>query len=242
MSVGREPVVAVDFFVVGRVGRGEVFMAAAEIVGDGFAVDENDLEVLLVDPDLALEVALAFFEFFGAGLEDVGVEVVDLLAAEVGDVVLGEVGGLEDEGETVGDVVEVGLGHHDAFEGVARSEDDVFGAGAAVGEDDVGDLLVGAVGPCLCLREGVDADGLAEGVLVARFGELGFTGGKFGDDLFGRVVFGGSGIYGAESRRDLKIGARGRLDLGHAAEHGRKGPIAPEWRKGEAAGSDEVSG
>ena len=67
------------------------------VIGDGLAVDEDDLEILLVDPDFALEVALPFFKALGAGLEDVGVEVVDLLAAEVGDVVFGEIVGLEDE-------------------------------------------------------------------------------------------------------------------------------------------------
>ena len=83
-------------------------MAFALVVGDGFAVDEDDLEVLLIDPDFALEVTLVLFEDLGGGAEDVGVELVDVLATEIGDVVLGQVFGGEDEGEAVLDILEVG--------------------------------------------------------------------------------------------------------------------------------------
>ncbi len=64
-------------------------MALAGVLGDGFTVDEDDLKVLLVDPDLSLKVVLLFFEGFGGDGEDVGVEVVDALAAEVVDDVFG---------------------------------------------------------------------------------------------------------------------------------------------------------
>ena len=145
-------------------------MAFALVLGDGLAVDEDDLEVLLVDPDLALEVALVFFDGLWGGGEDVGVELVDVLAAEVGDVVLGQVFGGEDEGQAVLDVVEVGGGHHDALEGVLGGEDDVLFALAVVVEGDVGDLLVLAVDAVGVFGEGVDFDGLAEGVVFAGLG------------------------------------------------------------------------
>ena len=61
LGVGGEPVFAVDLLVVGGEGWLQVFVAVACVLGDGLAVDEDDLEVLLVDPDLALEVVLAFF-------------------------------------------------------------------------------------------------------------------------------------------------------------------------------------
>ena len=114
--------------------------------GTDLAVDEDDLEVLLVDPDLALEVALSLFEDLGFGVEDVGVDLVDVLAAEVGDVVLGQVFGGEDEGEAVLDVLEVGGRHHDALERVLRGEDDVLVAFAIGIKEDIGDLEVLAVG------------------------------------------------------------------------------------------------
>ena len=64
-GVGREPVLAVDLLVVGGEGRLQVFVAGAGVLRDGLAVDEDDLEVLPIDPDLALEVVLVFLEVPG---------------------------------------------------------------------------------------------------------------------------------------------------------------------------------
>ena len=175
LGVGGEPVFAVDLLVVGGEGGLEVFVASARVLWDGLAVDEDDLEVLLVDPDLALEVVLVLFEDLGGGAEDVGVELVDVLAAEVGDVVLGQVFGGEDEGQAVLDLVEVGGGHEDALEGVLGGEDDVLFALAVVVEGDVGDLLVLAVDAVGVFGDGVDFDGLTEGVVVAGLLEGGFA-------------------------------------------------------------------
>ena len=199
LGVGGEPVLAVYLFVVGGEGRGEVFVVFAFVVGDVFAVDEDDLEVLLVDPDLALEVAVIFDDDLGAGLEDVGVQLVDFLAAEVGDVVFGEVGGGEDEGEAVLDVLEVCGGHGDAGEGVLRGEDYVFCALAFAGEGDVSDLLVLAVDLVGVLRDGLDFDGLAEGVILAGGVEVGFAGGEFFDNLRGGEAGGRCWVEWAEA-------------------------------------------
>ena len=169
-------------------------MAFALVVGDGFSVDEDDLKVLLVDPDFALKVAVIFYDDFGPSAEDVGVEFVDVLASEVGDVVLGQVFGGEDEGQAVLDVLEVGGGHHDALESVLGGEHDVLFALASLIEGDVGDLLVLAVDAVGVLGESVDLDGLAEGVVLAGFGELGLAGSKLLDDLFGREAGGWGGI------------------------------------------------
>jgi hypothetical protein len=62
LGVGGEPVLAVDLLVVGGEGRLQVFVAGARVLGDGLAVDEDDLQVLLVDPDLALEVVLVLLD------------------------------------------------------------------------------------------------------------------------------------------------------------------------------------
>ena len=64
-------------------------MASLQIVRYGLAVDQHNLKLLLVDPDSALEVPLAFFENLRLAIEDVGVDVVDLLPAQVAQVVLG---------------------------------------------------------------------------------------------------------------------------------------------------------
>jgi hypothetical protein len=199
LGVGGEPVLAVNLLVVGGEGRGEIFVAFALVLGDGNAVDEDDLVVLLVDPDFALEVALAFFEGLGAGGEDVGVELVDVLTAEVGDVVFGQVFGGEDEGEAVLDLVEVGGGHLDALEGVLGGEDDVLFALAVAVEGDVGDLLVLAVDAVSVFGEGVDFDGLAEGVVLAGEVEDGLSRGELFDDLLRGHIGGGRGVEWAEA-------------------------------------------
>ena len=160
---------------------------------------EDDLEVLLVDPDLALEVVLALFEHPGAGAEDVGVELIDVLATEVDDVVLGQVFGGEDEGQAVLDLIEVRGGHEDALEGVLGGEDDVLLALAIVVEGDVGDLLVLAVDAVGVLRDGVDFDGLAEGVVFAGLLEFRFAGAEFFDDLLRGHADGRGGIEGAKT-------------------------------------------
>lgn len=185
LGVGGEPVLAVDLLVVGGEGWGEVFVALAGVVGDVLAVDEDDLEVLLIDPDLALKVTFVLLHDFGAGGEDVGVELVDLLAAEVGDVVLGKVGGGEDEGEALLDVAEVGWGHLDTLERVLGGEDNVLGALAFLVEGDVGNLLVLAVDAVGVFFERVDFYGLAKGVVLAGLVEEGFAGGELFDDLVG---------------------------------------------------------
>ena len=101
-----------------------------------------------------------------------------MLAAEVGDVVFGQVFGGEDEGQAVLDLVEVGGGHHDALEGVLGGEDDVLLALAVLVEGDVGDLLVLAVDAVGVFGDGVDLDGLAEGVVFAGEVEVGFAGAR----------------------------------------------------------------
>ena len=59
-----------------------------------------------------------------------------------------------------------------------------------LGEDDVGDLLVFAVGFAGVVVDGVDLDGLAEGVLVARGVEGGLAGAEFFDQRGGGEAVG----------------------------------------------------
>jgi len=82
-------------------------MARAHVVGDGFAVGDDDLMLFLVDPDAALEIALFLFDDFGPDVEDPGIDLVDFLLADVGDVVLRGVLSGEDEGQPFFDVGEV---------------------------------------------------------------------------------------------------------------------------------------
>ncbi len=80
----------------------------------------------------------------------------------------------------------------------------------AVGvEGDVGDLLVFAVNAVGVLGEGIDLDGLAEGVVVAGLFEGGFALAEFLDDLFNGDAGGWGGVEWAEAGWLLRGGASG---------------------------------
>src|ERR1700679_3021462 len=138
-------------------------------------VDQDDLKILLVDPDLALEVPLIFLEYLRPCAEDIGVQLVDTLAPEVSDVVVWQVFGGEDKGQPMLDLIEVGGSHQDALERVLRGEDDVFVTLTGAVEGDVGDLLVLSVDAVGVLGEGVHLPGLAEGVVFAALMEDGLA-------------------------------------------------------------------
>ena len=112
------------------------------------------------------------------------------------------------------DLVEVGGGHHDALEGVLGGEDDVLFALAVVVEGDVGDLLVFAVDAVGVFGDGVDFDGLAEGVVVAGLGEGGFALAEFLDDLFNGDAGGWGGVERAEAGWLLRGGSVWNCDSG----------------------------
>ena len=59
-GVDGEPILAVDLLIVSGEGWGEVFVSGAGVLRDGEAVDEDDLVVLLREPDAALEVTVIF--------------------------------------------------------------------------------------------------------------------------------------------------------------------------------------
>ena len=123
-------------------------------------------------------------EGLGCDGEDVGVEFVDLLAADVIDVVFGLILGGEDEWQAVLDLVEVGGRHEDALEGVLGGEDDVLFALAGIVEGDVSDLLVLAVDAVGVFGDGIDFDALAESVIFPGLREERLPLAEFLNDLF----------------------------------------------------------
>ncbi len=91
-------------------------------------------------------------------------------------------------------------------EGVLGGEDDVLFALAVVVEGDVGDLLVLAIDAVGVFGDGVDFDGLAEGVVFAGFGEGGLALAELLDDLFDGDAGGRCGVEWAEARGFLRGG------------------------------------
>ena len=83
-------------------------MFAADI-GHGFAIGFHDLEVVIINPDPALEVTLFAFDFLRRDVKDVAMQFVFLLLADVEDVVFGQIFCGKDEGQLVADVFHVFL-------------------------------------------------------------------------------------------------------------------------------------
>jgi len=81
-------------------------------------------------------------------------------------------------------------------------------------EDDVGDLLVLAVDFVGVFVEGIDFDGLAEGVVLTGDVEEGFAGGELVDDLLRRHTGGWGGVEWAEAGGFLCGGAVWICDSG----------------------------
>src|SRR5262245_48563666 len=89
-GIGRKPKVAEKIFAIGSEARKEILLFLFDDIGDRFAVRFDNLQVLVVHPEAALEVALIFLDDFWSGVKDVGGEFVHFLAADVSDVVFME--------------------------------------------------------------------------------------------------------------------------------------------------------
>jgi len=180
--VGREPEVALNVFAEIFESREYVFAMFRLDVRNGFAVGLDDAEIPVFDPNATLEIALFLFDAFGGDIKNVGVQFVELLPADVFDVVLGELFGGKNKRLDVLDVVDVLLGHAYALEGICRSLDDVFRALAFGIEGDVTCHAVFAVGLAIVV-DGLHHDCLRIDELFPLASEFVFTRSEFRDDL-----------------------------------------------------------
>src|ERR1044072_4019937 len=104
IGVGREPVLAVNLFPV-SLERGEALLA----LGHALALDLDYLQVAVVNRYAPLKEALADLlrHHLRRNVEDESAELVNLLAADVGEVVLVYLRGFEREGLDAAQVFEV---------------------------------------------------------------------------------------------------------------------------------------
>ncbi len=133
---------AVDGFAQGGEAGKEVFVRAGAEFRDGAAVGADDGEGLLFGPDEAVEHAKALKELAGGEFEDPAIAAVHILVALEADDVAGQEFGGDQQGLDVANVGEVLGGEDQALKGVGRGADQLFGAFARWGEDDVAGLAV----------------------------------------------------------------------------------------------------
>src|SRR5579862_10038290 len=100
----------IDLLTPGHEGRMQILLALTGIVRHHTAIGDDNLQISGVDPNAAEQVALSFFDLFGADIKDVAVDLVNLLTADVLYVVGANVFCRKDERITALDVLEVGGG------------------------------------------------------------------------------------------------------------------------------------
>src|ERR1019366_5064421 len=184
-GVGGEPVLLVDLFAIGfELGKGLVALDNP----DSFAVSLDDLQILIVHPDLAFEVALAGKQLLGLDRKGVAADIVDLFLAQILYVVGRDLRRGEHERLHVAQIGN-GFGRQaDLAEGDDGGVDHLFDALAFRGEDDVVHLLPLAAAVGL-----LQLHALAIGIVVARLLEFEFLGGKSPDDVLRIDVVGRPG-------------------------------------------------
>ncbi len=164
--VRGKPVLPIDLLVVRRKWRRKIRVAGPGVLRHIQTIYQHDLQVLLVRPDLALEVAVTLHQLLRGNIENIGIQVVDLLFAEVRQVVLGQLRRSQDEGQSLLDVVDIVLSKDDVLQRVARREDDMLYPMVRVVIGNIGHLLPLPIWTMGVVIDGVHLHGLSEGVAV----------------------------------------------------------------------------
>src|SRR5204862_4872158 len=144
-----------------------------------------NLEIMVVDPDPSLEIALLAEDLFGSNIKHVGVQLVLLLLADIQDVVIPNLIRSEHKRQAILDVIQIFLSHPNTNQCRLWGEYDVSYAAPLVVKTYIEDLLVLAAVGSLAF-DCLDFDILSVGVLVASFLEFLLFSGEALDDLFDR--------------------------------------------------------
>src|SRR5580704_6300696 len=93
VSVGREPIVALDIFAKGFETRVKMFRVFLFDIRNGFSVRLDNSHIFLVHPNAPLEIALILLDLLWADVKNVGVDFIELLLTDIFYVVLGKLVG-----------------------------------------------------------------------------------------------------------------------------------------------------
>ena len=216
-GVRGKPEALLNVLAVSAEARKNVLVIFGDDVGDGFTFGHDDLKIFAVDPHASLKIALILLDGFGSNVKEVASQLIDLLAADVGDIVFRKFGASEDEGLDVADVVEVLLADGNALETVRRSKGDLLEALAFGSKDNVAGHAIFAIDHAALVVDGLDGEGLGVGVIVSLFFEFGFAFAETFDDFVDRLGgwFVGDGIVSGGMEllwrsRFTRSGGRGR--------------------------------
>jgi len=225
-GVVGKPIFAVDIFAIGfeHIERQSWRLQRAQ-VGNPLAVGFHHFQILLVDPDDAVEKRVLAVESFRCDLKDIAIDFIDLLGVEVGEIVLGEIGladgkrrNAREELRVFGFELQVLQRRGGGFGGFFV-ELAIAGTGGIVGGNE---LPTGTP----VWTEFLDANGFAVGILRARVEVDIFFFGEALNDLRRREGGGGLRFEDSGDALDFMLGGRGEraggIFLGDNRARGRK--------------------
>ena len=83
LRVGGKPVFAINLLAPGSEFGEEIFIILGADIGYSFAKSLNNLKVAVVDPYASLEISFALFYLFGSNVEDIRMQFIFLLLANI---------------------------------------------------------------------------------------------------------------------------------------------------------------
>src|SRR5438552_997895 len=96
--IGGEPILAVDLLAPGsELGKKILLSFLLANVRDGFAEGFHDLKIAVIDPDAALKIALLADDFLGSNVENIAMQFVLLLLADIENLIFRDFVGGEHE-------------------------------------------------------------------------------------------------------------------------------------------------
>src|SRR5713226_3396454 len=184
--IGREPVETIDLLPVRLKPREQIFLSSlAANIRDGLSVGLHDLKVLVIDPNLALEIALILLELRRRDIEDIAVDLIDHFFSDIFQGVLRNVVARENKRLDLTDVLQILGRERDILQRVWRRFRDPFGPFPRRIEGDVAFDIVLTQNPVIPIQV-LNPDGLVVCIVSACASELLLLLGEPLNDVVGR--------------------------------------------------------
>src|SRR5215467_2989598 len=181
VGINGEPVFAVDLLAQClEFGKLLVFVTPQQ--AHGLTEGLDDLEVAVVHPDLALEIAVALLQLLGFHRKHIAGNLIGFLLAEIADVIERNLFGGQHERLDVAQILHVFGAQLKTSERRDRGADHLFRALSVRRENNVFHNLVAPVDHA-GVGQRLNFYSLTVGVVFARAGELGLFSGELLDDL-----------------------------------------------------------
>src|SRR5262245_33262748 len=106
-GICREPILTVDLLAICFETREEILIALCSDIRNRLSICLYDLEIFVIDPDLALKIALALLQLLWSNIENIAIDFVDLFLPEVFHIVFADVVSCENKRLNFTEVLQV---------------------------------------------------------------------------------------------------------------------------------------